>query len=33
MSYSFGGGIGSDESIREAVADEAIEEATFGISG
>jgi hypothetical protein len=31
MSYSFGGV--SDESMGEAVADEAIEEATFGISG
>jgi hypothetical protein len=33
MSYSFGGGIGRDERMGEAVADEVIEEATFGISG
>jgi hypothetical protein len=31
MSYSFGDGSGGDESGRKAIADESIEEASFGV--
>jgi len=33
MSYSFGGGRGGDEGGEEAIANESIEEAAFGIGG